>query len=86
MGIEFSTPEEFSEICTQLDPSGSGFVQFDALYKYFMDEDEPDEMLQDLETQSMSKVITAQKLTQLRFLFDKVMTPKKDTDNQDIQF
>ena len=34
----------------------------------------------------MSKVITAQKLTQLRFLFDKVMTPKKDTDNQDIQF
>jgi hypothetical protein len=51
MGIEFSTPEEFSEICSELDPSGSGFVKFDAFYKYVMDEDEdePDEMLQDLE-------------------------------------
>ena len=59
-------------------------MKFEAFYSWVMDDEEPDEMLADLESQSMSNVVTAQKLTELRVLFDKIMTPKKDTNNPDI--
>ena len=59
MGIEFSSYEEFMDICLELDPSQLGFVKFEAFYKYVMDGEESDEMLAELEAESMSKVITA---------------------------
>ena len=49
-----------------------------------MDEDEEEQMLKDIEQESMNDQITADKLTQLRFLFDKCMKPFNNPTDPDV--
>ena len=51
-----------------------------------MDEDEDEQMFKDIEQESMSCQITADQLTQLRFLFDKCMKPFNNPTDPDVQF
>jgi len=44
MHVEFETEDEFADICENLDPMNSGYIQYDRLFDMFLENQEDEDL------------------------------------------